>query len=94
MNGLESVGFVDVVTIDRLIQYCCAANNLSKSEGKVLNYIAKGLTISDVARIQHISIKTVSLHKRSAYKKMEVNSDVNFIHFLYSKLLIVNKNNS
>lgn len=47
---------------------------LSLRENEVLRYICRGLSLTDIARRMHLSIKTVSAHKMRAMEKLGVNN--------------------
>ncbi|WP_333854128.1 response regulator transcription factor [Leclercia sp.] len=47
---------------------------LSPRETEVLRLICKGLSLTDISRRMHLSIKTVSAHKMRAMEKLGVNN--------------------
>lgn len=47
---------------------------LSLRENEVLRYICRGLSLTDIARRMHLSIKTVSAHKMRAMEKLGVTN--------------------
>lgn len=67
-----------------LLFHCSVINRLTPSESAVIYAVARGIPLADVAEVKNVSYKTLSVQKRSAYRKMQVNSDVEFIHYLYS----------
>ncbi|EKB7612269.1 helix-turn-helix transcriptional regulator [Salmonella enterica] len=74
--------FIKIVINNKLIVKCQVLNELTPSEVSVLTEIASGLNITMCAKYGK-SIKTLSTHKRNAYKKIGVKNDVQFIHYLY-----------
>lgn len=80
MNDLNE--FIKKVINHKLIIKCQELNELTPSEVSVLTGIASGLNITICAKYGK-SIKTLSTHKRNAYKKIGVKNDVQFIHYLY-----------
>lgn len=51
------------------------AHALSAREAEVVRLLAQGLTVSEVARITHRSVKTISLQKHSAMAKLGIAND-------------------
>jgi len=49
--------------------------NLSPKEFEILRLFVAGQSVSEIARSQHRSTKTISAQKVSAMRKLEVNSD-------------------
>jgi len=47
---------------------------LSPRETEVLRLICKGLSLTDISRRMHLSIKTVSAHKMRAMEKLGVKN--------------------
>ena len=52
-----------------------AVQALSAREVEVMRLLAQGLTVSEVARITHRSVKTISLQKHSAMAKLGIAND-------------------
>ncbi|POU76475.1 DNA-binding response regulator [Leclercia sp. LSNIH6] len=57
---------------------------LSLRENEVLRYICRGLSLTDIARRMHLSIKTVSAHKMRAMEKLGVNNSCQLYSLLAS----------
>jgi len=57
---------------------------LSLRENEVLRYICRGLSLTDIARRMHLSIKTVSAHKMRAMDKLGVNNSCQLYSLLAS----------
>ncbi|MEB6380868.1 response regulator transcription factor [Leclercia adecarboxylata] len=57
---------------------------LSLREHEVLRYICRGLSLTDIARRMHLSIKTVSAHKLRAMEKLGVNNTCQLYSLLVS----------
>ncbi|HCJ7760349.1 TPA: EAL domain-containing protein [Citrobacter freundii] len=62
---------------------CAHRHALSLRETEVLILLARGQSLSELARETNRSTKTCSVQKRSAYRKMGIRSDVEFMHYLY-----------
>lgn len=69
-----------------IIRHCAELNGLTPSEAAVIYAVSKGMKLKDIAGQKNVNIKTISIQKRSAFRKMGVNSDVEFIHYIYSLL--------
>ncbi|EGP6736765.1 hypothetical protein I0J43_003680 [Salmonella enterica] len=52
-------------------------------ERNILADLFRGETLKEIAHKKGLSIKTISALKRRAFTKMQVNSDVNYIHYMY-----------
>lgn len=63
---------------------CARRYALSLRETEVLVQLAEGQPLFDQAREANRSVKTRSVQKRSAYRKMGIKNDVEFMHYLYS----------
>ncbi|MCU6669623.1 response regulator transcription factor [Enterobacteriaceae bacterium H4N4] len=57
---------------------------LSLREHEVLRYICRGLSLTDIARRLHLSIKTVSAHKMRAMEKLGVSNSCQLYSLLAS----------
>ncbi len=55
--------------------------SLSPKEFEILRLFVAGLSVSDIARTQHRSAKTVSTQKVSAMRKLEVSTDQELIEY-------------
>ena len=73
------------------LSICAIEHKLSATELKIISFIANGVSLTEVSPITQRSIKTLSTHKRSAYVKIGVESDVGFIHYLYAINFILNE---
>lgn len=62
---------------------CAKRHKLSPKELEVIAIIASGTKFSDVARTDNRNVKTLSAQKRTAYLKIGVSSDVEFLHYIY-----------
>ena len=61
---------------------------LSAREAEVMRLLATGLTVSDVARITHRSVKTISLQKRSAMAKLGIANDQQLFDYVRTSGLL------
>ena len=68
------------------LSICAIEHKLSATELKIISFIANGVSLTEVSRITQRST-----HKRSAYVKIGVQSDVGFIHYLYAINFILNE---
>lgn len=57
---------------------------LSPREEVVLRLLARGLTVSEIARDTHRSVKTVSQQKRNAMQRLGIHSDYKLFEYLHS----------
>lgn len=57
---------------------------LSAREAEVVRQLAQGLTVSEVARITHRSVKTISLQKRSAMAKLGIANDQQLFEYAHA----------
>ncbi len=48
--------------------------SLSNREFEVFNYLVTGKSVTDIAELLHLSVKTVSTHKANILQKMETPS--------------------
>ncbi|MFU9137968.1 response regulator [Erwinia tasmaniensis] len=58
-----------------------AINRLTSRELQVLQYLARGLKVIDIASIMHISNKTVSTYKSRLSIKLELRTNLDLIDF-------------
>ncbi|HEI8505942.1 TPA: LuxR family transcriptional regulator [Serratia marcescens] len=56
--------------------------SLTLSEGRVCQYIILGYSQSRISKLLSISQKTVSCHKRSVMKKLDLKSDIELMRWL------------
>lgn len=64
-------------------------------EVKVLQQIAFGVSLNELSKSCFRSVKTLSSHKRNAFKKIGINTDAELIHYvywLYAQLANSNRN--
>lgn len=67
--------FVERTLMNTLFQKGADNDALSPRETEVLRLICKGLSLTDISRRLHLSIKTVSAHKMRAMEKLRVKND-------------------
>ncbi|MBC6504643.1 EAL domain-containing protein [Citrobacter freundii] len=77
-----------VSTVKGAVTECARRHALSLRETEVLLRLTSGQPLLDMARQVNRSVKTCSVQKRSAYRKMGVRNDVEFMHYLYSFIAI------
>lgn len=61
--------------------------DLTLSE-KVIYYVAAGLSVKSCSNLLDRNIKTISTQKRSAYKKMDITTDVELMHLMLNEFYI------
>lgn len=61
---------------------------LSAREAEVMRLLAQGLTVSEVARITHRSVKTISLQKHSAMTKLGIANDQQLFDYVRTSGLL------
>jgi DNA-binding NarL/FixJ family response regulator len=61
---------------------------LSKREKEVLNYISQGMNNPEIARILHLSQRTVEGHRANLLKKTSTKNTVNLIMFAIKNKLV------
>lgn len=66
-----------------LLSFCARRHALTPGEMLVIVGVIRGERASEMAESGQKSVKTVSTQKRSAYRKMGVSTDAEFIHYLY-----------
>lgn len=66
--------FIERTLMNTLFQKGASNESLSPRETEVLRMICKGLSLTDISRRLHLSIKTVSAHKMRAMEKLGVNN--------------------
>jgi len=64
------------------------AQALSAREAEVMRLLAQGLTVSEVARITHRSVKTISLQKHSAMAKLGIANDQQLFDYVRTSGLL------
>lgn len=73
MNGEV---YIEPVLMKMLLQRGKLAEEaLSPRENDVLRLLCRGLSLTDIARRMHLSIKTISAHKIRAMEKLRVKND-------------------
>lgn len=50
-------------------------HNLTRCENDVLTFLFNGMSLREIAELQHRSIKTISAHKCNAMRKLQVKND-------------------
>lgn len=69
--------------------FCCSLKIRSNIEReKVIYYVAAGLSVKSCSNLLDRNIKTISTQKRSAYKKMDITTDVELIHLMLNEFYI------
>lgn len=58
-------------------------STLSPREREVLQYLAQGLSVKEVARTMHLSAKTVDNHKSNIMAKLDIHDRVTLARFAY-----------
>lgn len=66
----------------------CSPTVLSKREIEVVEYIAQGLTASQVADKMCLSVHTISTHRKNIFKKLNVNSTTELVRYALKTALI------
>lgn len=74
--------------VRKAVMECARRHALSLRETEVLVQLARGRPLFDLARQTSRSHKTCSVQKRSAYRKIGVTNDVDFMHYLYSIITV------
>jgi DNA-binding NarL/FixJ family response regulator len=54
---------------------------LSDREEQVFQALIKGMTVGEVAKAMHLSVKTISTHKANVLKKMQTSSVAELVHY-------------
>lgn len=70
------------VSVD-MVPLCTVLHRLTPAESRALILAVKGKKLREQARECYRSARTLSTQKRSAYGKMGIQSDIEFIHYLY-----------
>ena len=63
-------------------EYATLLATLSPRQFEVMCYLSKGLTPNDIARRLHIHEKTVSSHKRSAMRRLQLSRTIDLHHWI------------
>lgn len=66
-----------------MVPLCTVLHRLTPAESRALILAVKGKKLREQARECYRSARTLSSQKRSAYGKMGICSDIEFIHYLY-----------
>ncbi len=83
--------FIDPCLVDALVDDAVplqAYRHLSQRETEVLDLIASGHSGSSIAKLLHLSPKTVSTHKRRLMQKLDVSSVAALIQYAIANNLI------
>lgn len=57
------------------------AVSLSKQQAMVVKYTRQGLSLTDISRITHLSVKTISTHKRAVMRKLGIKNNSQFYQY-------------
>lgn len=60
-------------------------HSLSEREQEVFQLLMQGYSVSDIANLLHISIKTVSSHKCNLMQKLDVNNIIELVRYAIQK---------
>ncbi len=66
-----------------LLEHCTQLHRLSREERNIIMSLARGMSPAEIASVRGCHVKTISTLKRNAFLKMNVNSDIELIHYLY-----------
>jgi DNA-binding NarL/FixJ family response regulator len=61
---------------------------LSDREEQVFQALIKGITVGDVAKAMHLSVKTISTHKANVLKKMQASSVAELVRYAITHRLM------
>ncbi|EBG2149368.1 EAL domain-containing protein [Salmonella enterica] len=75
-------------SVRKAVMECARRHVLTLRETEVLVQLARGRPLFEQARQTNRSTKTCSVQKRSAYRKIGVGNDVEFMHYLYSLMTV------
>ncbi|MFI8416767.1 response regulator transcription factor [Serratia sp. NPDC078593] len=62
--------------------YWCDKQALTERENEVVRRIGKGQSQASIARRLNLSVKTISTHKRSVMRKMQLRGNAELLHWL------------
>jgi len=68
-----------------LYEIRASTGGLSQRETEVLNYMAKGFTVSDIASLMNVSYDTVKSYARNVYTKLDVSDRVTAVTEAYRR---------
>ncbi|WP_034918143.1 LuxR C-terminal-related transcriptional regulator [Erwinia sp. 9145] len=54
---------------------------LSKQQAMVVRYTREGMSLTDISRMTHLSVKTISTHKRAVMRKLGIKNNSEFYQF-------------
>lgn len=54
---------------------------LSKQQAMVVKYTRQGLSLTDISRLTHLSVKTISTHKRAVMRKLGITNNSQFYQY-------------
>lgn len=70
-------------------KYICWINlsgiRLTSTEKQILEYLLQGYSITEISRIKHRTIKTVSTQKVCLYKKLNIKNDLTLFRDLMER---------
>lgn len=64
------------------------ASTLTPREIEVLRYIAKGMSKKDVARVMHLSVKTVENHTANIMRRLDIHDRVELARFAIRERIV------
>lgn len=75
--------FIDQMMSSALLRRCAELHHLSQREAQAVESVARCISVTGMSKKTGRSTKTCSAQKHSAFKKIGVRTDVEFIHYLY-----------
>lgn len=86
--------FIDPSLVDMLVFEGSDADRLpqdmlSDREFQILQMIADGYQVGEIAELLHLSAKTVSTHKVRLMRKLHINNDVNLVRYAIKQGLVL-----
>jgi DNA-binding CsgD family transcriptional regulator len=74
---------LEEITSPFLDKVARAVKNLTPTELRVCNYIRRGLTVKQIADLEHLSPETISAHRRNIRRKLHIaNRKINLATYL------------
>ncbi|MEM6161420.1 LuxR C-terminal-related transcriptional regulator [Erwinia sp. P6884] len=58
-----------------------AKHSLSKQQAMVVKYTRQGMSLTDISRLTHLSVKTISTHKRAVMRKLGMKNNSEFYQY-------------
>lgn len=84
-NPFRSLGPEPTSVLESTVSMDDRFAKLSSKEHEILRLFVSGQSVSDIARGQNRSIKTISAQKTSAMRKLEVNSDQDLLGYCFER---------